>query len=163
MAPLLNRVHDAKATTYLHPDGRLQVQALPVNARPPVEQLRHEGDVVQMGPASDVAGTDERSQPDPLGTRDHKTRAAERYPLGIPVRRIAIFALEVVVQLLRHRRRQKNTEKDTTKEGERAVKARFAAFHPCMLHVIKNYEPMFPVALPPECLDSAVYTGAMSV
>lgn len=77
------------------------MQALPVYTRPPVEQLRHEGDVVQVGLACDVVRSDQGCEPDALGPRDHVAGAAEPRPLGVLLVRVGLLALELVVQLLR--------------------------------------------------------------
>lgn len=78
------------------------MQTLPVNARPPVEQLRHERDVEQLSFRFNVARPDERSQPDPLSRRDDQTGAAKlTIPLGVFVGPVALIDLEVVVQFLR--------------------------------------------------------------
>lgn len=77
------------------------MQTLPVDARPPVQQLRHKRNVVQLSLGVNVARPDERGQPDPLGPRNDQTGAAELRPLGVFVGPVALVALEVVVQLLR--------------------------------------------------------------
>lgn len=90
-----------KSRAHLHSHGRLQVQTLPMNARSPVEQLRHKGSVVEVSLSRDVARPDKRSQPDALGSRDDHTCAAELRPFLILIGPIALFALEFVVKFLK--------------------------------------------------------------
>lgn len=76
------------------------MKLLPVNARPPVEKLCHESDVVLNGPAVDVSRTDQGGKSDIFCPRDYQTGAAELRPLGVFVRPMALVEVEVVVQLL---------------------------------------------------------------
>lgn len=86
--------------TYLHVHRRLKVQALPVDSRPTIEELRHKGDVVEIEFAVDVARADERCQSYSLGPRYDQARSAEVCPFLIFVGKIAFLSLEAVVELL---------------------------------------------------------------
>lgn len=98
--------------TNLHCDGGAEVQALPVNARPSVEQLCNKRDIVQAGPAGDVVRADQGGHSDPLGSRDDQTRPAERCPLDVLLSKVSVVDLEVVVKLLcsRHRHEVRGIE-----------------------------------------------------
>lgn len=78
------------------------MQTLPMDTRPPVEQLSHKGNIVQLSLSVDVARPNERSQSDPLSPRNYETGAAELRTLRVFIGPFALVALEVVVQLLRH-------------------------------------------------------------
>ena len=73
---LLPQRRDVAINLHLHLNGGLEVQPLPVDARPPVEQLGHEHGVVQLRLPSDVPRTNHGRHPDARGTRDHQARAA---------------------------------------------------------------------------------------
>lgn len=74
-----------------------------MDARPPVEELGHERDVVQVSLASDVIRAYQGSQADPLCPGDDQARAAELRPLRVLfLGGIHLLALELVVQLLSH-------------------------------------------------------------
>lgn len=77
------------------------MQAFPVDPGPFVEQLCHEGDVVEVGFAGDVVRSDQRGQPNPFCTGDDEACPAELCPLRVLLVRVGVFALELVVQLLR--------------------------------------------------------------
>lgn len=94
------RTHRIVPLTNLHLDGGIQVQALPVDPRPSVEQLCHEGDVVEVGFAGDVVRSDKRGQPNPFCPRDDQTCTAELCPLRVLLIRVGLLAFELVVQLL---------------------------------------------------------------
>lgn len=95
MPTITSHIHQLRSN--LHRDGRVEVQALPVNARPSIEQLRNKGDIIEGGLAGDVARTDQGSHSDPLGSRDDQTRPAERCPLHVLLVGVSIVALEVIV------------------------------------------------------------------